>query len=262
MAQAGRKAQRACGTALMAAGLVVLACSVICMAVLSFMERAAMQPERNPQDETGEALDAAGEAEGSVALEDVDWSYWHKVNPDIVAWIRIPGTGIDLPVALPPDDDPAFYLTHDAYKRWNPCGCPYVDASCEGGIDARNVVIYGHNMGDDSMFGSLVSYLDPAWAQQHPVIELVAPEGARTLQFAGCQTVEGSAEAKRTSFADDGDFERYVRETAASCGTWNVAAGARQNRLYTLCTCSYITNPADERTLIYAFETGEGMETP
>lgn len=260
MAKTAHGARRACGTALMALGCTALACTIICMAALAFMERAAMQPAGNPRGEVNDPGKPSGAdmVDGS-GDESVDWDYWLAINPDIVAWIRIPGTGIDLPVAKPPDGDPRRYLSYDVYGKWNLCGCPYVDAACEGGIDARNVIVYGHNLGDDTMFGSLVNYRDPVWARAHQEMQLITPAGTRKLVFAGCRTVEGSAEEKRTSFADDVELNRYVAETAAACDSWAVAPGALQDRLYTLCTCSYISNPADERTLVYAFETDEGM---
>lgn len=260
MAETAHGARRACGTALMALGCTVLTCSIIYMAALMFMERAAMQPTGNPRGEASDPEEPdSGNAAGDSEDVSIDWDYWLAVNPDIVAWIRIPGTGIDLPVAKPPDGDPRRYLSCDVYGKWNLCGCPYVDAACEGGTDARNVIIYGHNLGDDAMFGSLVNYRDPEWAHEHRTIQLITPAGTRKLEFAGCRTVEGSTEEKRASFANSLEFDRYVEETAAACDSWGVAPNALQSRLYTLCTCSYISNPANERTLVYAFETDEGM---
>ena len=36
--------------------------------------------------------EAAGENDGSGG---VDWGYWQSVNPDIIGWVTVPGTGID-----------------------------------------------------------------------------------------------------------------------------------------------------------------------
>ncbi len=83
----------------------------------------------------------------------VDWDYWLSVNPDIVAWVSVPGTEIDYPVVQASADDPTFYLDHDVYHGWNPYGCPYLDAGCaERGIDSPLALMFAHHMNDGSMF--------------------------------------------------------------------------------------------------------------
>ena len=78
------------------------------------------------------SADASGSDAASDGAPTVDWEFWLSVNPDIVAWVSVPGTDIDYPVVQASADDPTFYLDHDVYRCWNPYGCPYLDAGCAG----------------------------------------------------------------------------------------------------------------------------------
>ena len=84
----------------------------------------------------------------------VDWDYWLSVNPDIVAWVSVPGTEIDYPVVQASADDPTFYLDHDVYHGWNPYGCPYLDAGCAVVLRDPRVDAFIATAGDDDLVGS------------------------------------------------------------------------------------------------------------
>lgn len=101
------------------------------------------------------------ECEADDGFPVVDWEYWLSVNPDIAAWVSVPGTDIDYPVVQASAADPTFYLDHDVYRGWNPYGCPYLDAGCaERGIDSPLALMLAHHMNDGSMFSAFASYSD------------------------------------------------------------------------------------------------------
>ena len=79
-------------------------------------------------------------------------------NNDMVGWIRIEGTGIDYPV-MQTLSNPDYYLKHSFEKTWSDYGVPYVDAGCTVGV-SNNLIIYGHNMKNGTMFHDLVKYTD------------------------------------------------------------------------------------------------------
>ena len=238
-----------------AVGLVVLGSVACCSAMLAHMEQSATAVERDPI----RAANSGGDGGSSLherATHSVDWNYWQSVNKDVVAWICIPGTDIDYPVVQARPDEPQYYLTHDVYGNWNICGCPYVDATCNNGLDTGNVIIYGHNMGDDSMFGQLVEYRNTSWAWEHREIFLLTPQKTKRLEARGCATVPGATERKRTAFDNRDDLRQYAESKLGSCQAPIPGAGEDWIRLFTLCTCSYFDTPSNERTVVYAFERG------
>jgi len=218
----------------------------------------------------------------------IDWAYWRSVNEDVVAWVEVPGTAVSQPVVQARPADPRRYLACDVYGGWNPFGCAYVDSGCDRGVESRNVVLVGHNISfPPAMFHDLELFHDNAFARSHDVIVLHTPEGTRRYRVAGVDTVPGGEAVKRTAFSDEADFRSYVRERLLACdivlpaagealtpepcyvskkgeGALLSLAGVRDpeepasaavgvTRMLTLCTCSYFENPADERTLVYAF---------
>ena len=86
----------------------------------------------------------------------------------MVGWIFIEGTEVNYPVMQTPDN-PDYYLKHSFDKTWSDYGVPYVDESCTVGT-SNNLVIYGHNMKNGSMFSGLVQYKSKEFFESHPVI--------------------------------------------------------------------------------------------
>ena len=88
-------------------------------------------------------------------------------NPDFVGWLKIDDTVIDYPVIHTPED-PEKYLHADFNGAYSYAGVPFIDYRCTE--DSDNVLIYGHNMSDGSMFHTLVKYEQKNHWQAHPVI--------------------------------------------------------------------------------------------
>ena len=102
-----------------------------------------------------------------VALQDV--------NPDIFAWIRIPGTKVDYPVTQHPVDD-EYYLKHGADGMSSNYGCPFIEICDSTNLDQFNTVIYGHNMNDGSMFAGLHDFEDKDFYDNHRWVYICTAE--------------------------------------------------------------------------------------
>lgn len=91
----------------------------------------------------------------------------YQQNPDMVGWIKIEGTAIDYPVMHTPAD-PEKYLHVNFEGVYSYPGVPFVDAACT--MDSDNLLIYGHNMPNGTMFRSLMQYQQKNFWQNHPAI--------------------------------------------------------------------------------------------
>ncbi len=97
-----------------------------------------------------------------------------EINPDTVGWIRIDGTNVDMPVVQRrKKDGNAYYLDIAFDGSKNKAGTVFLDFRAK--LDAKersdNLVLYGHNQRDKTMFGDLAYYkhsLD--YYKEHPVI--------------------------------------------------------------------------------------------
>ena len=107
------------------------------------------QPEMQEEEESGEA--------GSAETFTVDFEALQQINPDIVAWLRIPGV-LDYPVVQGTDN--SYYLHHTFRKEYNIAGSIFLDARNTADFSDRKNIIYGHNMRNGSMFHVLRKFQD------------------------------------------------------------------------------------------------------
>ncbi len=103
----------------------------------------------------------------------LDWKKLKKINPDIIAWIYVPGTHVDYPVLL--DNGKNYYLHRNFEKKYNILGSIYVPKGTSKDIlDAHNL-FYGHNMRSGQMFGDLSNYSSKSFWKKHKYVYLYFP---------------------------------------------------------------------------------------
>ena len=119
------------------------------------------EPEDTPEDETDEP-----EAEPSGYLQ-IDFAGLQAVNPDVIAWIDIPGLSVSYPVVQ--RNDNAYYLHHLITGEYNSSGSIFADCHNQPDFTDQNTIIYGHNMKNGSMFGTLSHYQDQALWEENPI---------------------------------------------------------------------------------------------
>ena len=108
-------------------------------------------------------------------------------NPDLVGYITIDGTEVSYPVVQKKSADinvnmNDYYLYRSFKQESSKAGCIFLDYRChfDEVVNHRrivensdNLVIYGHNMNNRSMFGSLKDYIrNYSYYAQHPIVHL------------------------------------------------------------------------------------------
>lgn len=234
--------------AIMVAVTALLGAAVLGLWLFGVYDRAA---DVDPSP-ISEGVGEGGEDDGFPV---VDWDYWLSVNPDIVAWVSVPGTDIDYPVVQASADDPTFYLDHDVYRGWNPYGCPYLDAGCaERGIDSPLALMFAHHMNDGTMFSAFASYSDRGFAETHDEVLLQTPEEKIRLRVIAADVVDSNAEHKRLEFAGDEELDSWLEELLAEADVV-FDDDVQTDSVKAFCTCSYGRWNGHERTIVYAMET-------
>ncbi len=107
------------------------------------------------------------DAETGVVKDFVDL---YKTNSDVVGWIKIPGTKLDLAVAKGKDN--SYYLNHTLEKTSDAFGVPFADfrTTFSPSYQSTNVTIYGHAAKDGSFFSPVKDYKDLDFYKKHPVM--------------------------------------------------------------------------------------------
>ena len=95
-------------------------------------------------------------------------------NADCIGWLSIDGTNISYPVMHTPHD-PQKYLRRNFYGKYSQSGVPFLDGRCD--LQSSNLIIYGHNMRNGTMFSDLKKYLNTDFLNSHRTIRLETVDG-------------------------------------------------------------------------------------
>lgn len=111
-------------------------------------------------------------------------------NADCIGWLSIDGTSISYPVMYTPSE-PQKYLRRSFYGKYSQSGVPFLDGRCStvGG----NLIIYGHNMKNGTMFSDLKKYLNTNFLNSHRTVRLETADGVFLFTV---------TEVRRTNTAD------------------------------------------------------------
>lgn len=97
-------------------------------------------------------------------------------NADCIGWICIDGTNISYPVMHTPSE-PQKYLRRNFYGRYSQSGVPFLDGRCN--LQSTNLIIYGHNMRNGTMFSDLKKYVDRDFLNAHWTVKFETADGIR-----------------------------------------------------------------------------------
>lgn len=190
---------------------------------------------------------------GKPELSPIDFDALRAVNPDVVGWIQIPGTGIDYPIVQTGDNE--TYLSTGFRGEISKHGTIYLDCDSQPDFSGFNNPIYGHNMKDGSMFRDVVKFKDESFLKEHQSFFLYTPQRIIRLKAIGCCSSDSNGIVRKTEFKSRESFERWVKERLAPCTFAQMPQEPVQS-MFVLVTCSY--EQKDARTLLYAVEADCG----
>ena len=93
----------------------------------------------------------------------------YEQNPDLAGWITVPNTVVDYPVMYTPEDGEK-YIYANFEGKFSAAGSLFIEDGCSMEPESDNIIIYGHNMKNGSMFGTLMDYEEEDYWKEHPVI--------------------------------------------------------------------------------------------
>lgn len=102
-------------------------------------------------------------------------------NTDCIGWLSIDGTNISYPVMYTPHD-PQKYLRRNFYGKYSQSGVPFLDGRCD--LQSSNLIIYGHNMRNGTMFSDLKRYVDRDFLNAHRTVKFETADGVQTFTVA------------------------------------------------------------------------------
>lgn len=190
-----------------------------------------------PDDERAEIGSTLFQNEVDGEERQIDWD---SLPREIVAWVEVPGTSIDEPIAQASPDAPNAYLYRDATGQ-GAYGTPYIDSECS--LDSPFVMVYGHHMSDGSVFADFASFIDETYAREHDEIILYQREG-ETLHLVPIAV--DVVNASRESLVIDQDLDPSDHFVGSDLA---LEEPVETKQLFAFTTCSYQT--WNSRTIVY-----------
>ena len=170
-------------------------------------------------------------------------------NADIVAWLYVPGTKIDMPIVQA--DDNKYYLTHDVDREYNSMGWAFADAKNTFPDLSTNTIMYGHTYKRTAIFSNLKNVLDKKWLNDKSkhVITFDTAKERLTFKVFSVYTTNVTNDYLKINFENAPKYKRYLdREKERSIKDFKVNV-ASTDKIITLSTC-YVSD--SERLILHA----------
>lgn len=126
------------------------------------------------------ADDGIGLAHETAKDAEIDFITLKKENPEVFAWLYIPGTNIDEPV-LQSEEKDSYYENHDKYKNESEEGAIYTEMANMKSMCDFNTVLHGKG-GEDGLFSELYQFSNPEFFNTHEKIYLYLEDNLLTYE--------------------------------------------------------------------------------
>lgn len=170
----------------------------------------------------------------------VDFDAQYDINEEIYAWLKIPGTNVDYPVLQSTEDD-NYYLHRNVYKEYEFGGCLYTQCLNRRDFSDPNTVIYGHNMKNNTYFGTLQYFRDADFFAKNRYFYIYIPGHILKYEIFSAYEYDNRHILNTVDFNNVTEFEEYLYSCQHPSGfVQNVRDGIKldiNSKIVTLSTC-------------------------
>ena len=193
-------------------------------------------PSESGEEENPDGTPAPQATENLNQFPVVDFNSLKGINPDVMAWIYIPGTHVNYPVVQGSDNE--YYLNRLFTGKWNSAGAIFMDYRNEADLADPHTIIYGHQMNNKTMFNDLRHYADQSFYEEHTVGYLMTPDQTYLLQFFSGYVSSVDTNAWQLNFTEEGSFTSWLEDIQGRSAITTDVQLREEDRIVTLSTCS------------------------
>lgn len=171
--------------------------------------------------DTGDGENAGGGSQGtglaneSAADGHVDFEALQKENPDVFAWLYVPGTGIDAPVLQSPISDD-YYKSHGQDGKEGDEGALYTEMPNMMNMCDFNTIIHGKDDKDGDLFAGLHKFEDPDFFEKNEEFYIYLPDNVLTYEVFAAYYDDGSDILRRFDFTTYAGCEAHLEQIYAA----------------------------------------------
>lgn len=180
-----------------------------------------------------------------------------SINKETVAYLTVKNTKIAYPVVQHSDN--SYYLGRDFYKKKTVMGWVYMDYRNNPKEFDDNTIIYGHNMKNGTMFGSLKKVLESSWRknEENMTISLDLPTGSYKFKIFSIYKVDYTTDYLVTKFHSKSSKEDFINMITKRSIFNSGIKVLNDDKILTLSTC---TGSNNRRLVVHAVLLKEGDE--
>ena len=168
---------------------------------------------------------------------EIDFDTLKQKNEDTVAFLKVKGTDVET-IVVKGKDNP-YYLSHNFEKKKNKGGWVFADYKNKIDGTDKNLIIYGHNMKDGSMFGTLKNILKQEWYnnEENYEIEFITQKEEQVYRVFSVYQIKDEDYYIKTEFKNN-EFKKFIETLKKrSIKDFNVEVTG-EDSILTLSTCA------------------------
>lgn len=168
----------------------------------------------------------------------IDFDSLQEQNSETIAWIKVNNTNIEYPIVKTKNND--FYLNHGFDKNQNSAGWIFADYRNKFDGTDKNIIVYGHNRRDDSMFGSLKKILNDDWydnVENKKIIFNTKDENC-VYEVFSVYKIEREDYYIKTDFNNENEFGEFVKTLQKRSIKDFDCEISKEDSILTLSTCA------------------------
>lgn len=167
----------------------------------------------------------------------VDFTALQGINDDIIGWLKVGALDISYPVTQAQDNDYYLHLTFELVQ--NAAGCIFVDYQNRQDFQDDNTIVYGHNMKDGSMFGTLKNFVQDGVYESDPYFWIYTPERIYKYEIFNCSTVGAVSNTYTLEFGSRKEFQDYLDKALMQSQVDSSKVKVKSSdKIVTLSTCT------------------------
>ena len=218
------------------------------------MNRAAQEQASTPTPATPST---SASQQNSAADEKpdnpIDFVQLKTENPDIYAWIYVPGTDVNLPILQSVVDDD-YYLTHNVDGQYAAEGAIYTQSLNKTDFSDPVTLIYGHNLVNGSMFSALHYFEDSTFFNEHDTMYIYTMGHILTYRIVSAYQYDDRHILNSFDFSKESVVQSYFDYVSNPDSlVKNVRDGVQlktTDKIVQLSTCTDTINHTDTRYLV------------
>lgn len=167
----------------------------------------------------------------------IDFKSLKEQNPDTIAYIKVNNTNIDYIVVKGKNN--SYYLNHNFEKKWNIAGWVFADYRNKLDETDKNIIIYGHNTKDGSMFDTLKNVLEEDWYQnkENHKVTLVTEKETYIYEVFSTYSIVPENYYISTNFENEEEYSAFLKKIQSrSIYNYKIEV-TKEDKILTLSSC-------------------------